>query len=175
MNSVFKLTALAIFSAALGLSASAVWAQAHPHAHPQGPSKASTPRTVLPFDEKTWAHALQHGPRPAAYLFTTSYCSTCPAAFAVLHKAVQQRQDKPELNAVMMDVSGPQALRHASHFKGMTQMYAFDGFEPAIRQAVDPTWPNVTPYVVLIDARGQTQRVIGPPSAAVMSRWLTPS
>jgi hypothetical protein len=175
MNSVFKFTALAICSAALGLSASAVWSQTHQHAHPQSQSKASTPRTVVPFDEKTWAHALQHGPRPAAYLFTTSYCSTCPAAFAVLHKAVQQRKDKPELNAVMMDVAGPQALRHASHFKGMTQMYAFDGFEPAIRQAIDPAWPNVTPYVVLIDAQGQTQRVIGPPNATVLKRWLTAS
>jgi hypothetical protein len=175
MNSVFKTTVLAICTAVLGLSASAAWAQAHSHANPHGQAKATAPRTVLPFDEKTWAHALQHGPRPAAYLFTTSYCSTCPAAFAVLHKAVQQRKDKPELNAVMMDVAGPQALRHAAHFKGMTQMYAFDGFEPAIRQAVDPAWPNVTPYVVLIDARGQTQRVIGPPNAAVLKRWLMPS
>ena len=175
MTSVFKNTALAIFSAALSLSASAIWAQTHQHAHPLGQSKASTQRTVLPFDEKTWAHALQHGPRPAAYLFTTSYCSTCPAAFAVLHKAVQQRKDKPELNAVMMDVAGPQALRHASHFKGMTQMYAFDGFEPAIRQAVDPAWPNVTPYVVLVDVKGQTQRVIGPPTTLMLKRWLAPS
>jgi len=175
MNSVFKSIAMAICTAALGLSASAVWAQAHQHAHPQGQSKASTPHTVLPFDERTWAHALQHGPRPAAYLFTTSYCSTCPAAFAVLHKAVQQRKDKPELNAVMMDVAGQQAMRHASHFKGMTKMYAFDGFEPAIRQAVDPAWPNVTPYVVLVDAKGQTQRVIGPPESAVLKRWLAPS
>ena len=174
MNSVFKFTALAICSAALGLSASAVWAQTHQHALPQSQSKASTPRTVLPFDEKTWAHALQHGPRPAAYLFTTSYCSTCPAAFEVLHKAVLQRKDKPELNAVMMDVAGPQALRHASHFKGMTQMYAFDEFEPAIRQAVDPAWPNVTPYVVLVDARGQTQRTIGPPTPSMLKRWLSP-
>ena len=175
MNSVFKSTALAICTVVLGLSVSAAWAQAHPHAHPQGHSKATTQRTVLPFDEKTWAHALQHGHRPAAYLFTTSYCSTCPAAFAVLHKAVQQRKDKPELNAVMMDVSGPQALRHASHFKGMTQMYAFDGFEPAIRQAVDPAWPNVTPYVVLVDAKGQTQRVIGPPTPVMLKRWLAPA
>ena len=175
MNSVFKFTALAICTAVLGLSVSAAWAQAHPHAHSQGHAKASAQRTVLPVDEKTWAHALQHGPRPAAYLFTTSYCSTCPAAFAVLHKAVQQRKDKPELNAVMMDVAGPQALRHASHFKGMTQMYAFDGFEPAIRQAVDPAWPNVTPYVVLVDAKGQTQRVIGPPTPVMLKRWLVPA
>jgi hypothetical protein len=175
MNSGFKSTALAICTVVLGLSVSAAWAQAHPHAHSQGHAKATAQRTVLPFDEKTWAHALQHGPRPAAYLFTTSYCSTCPAAFAVLHKAVQQRKDKPELNAVMMDVAGPQALRHASHFKGMTQMYAFDGFEPAIRQAVDPAWPNVTPYVVLVDAKGQTQKVIGPPAPAMLKRWLAPA
>jgi hypothetical protein len=51
-------------------------------------------------------------------------------------------------------------------------MYAFDGFEPAIRQAVDPNWPNVTPYVVLVDIKGQSQRVIGPPSAEMLSRWL---
>lgn len=175
MNFVFKFTALAICSAAVGLGASAVWAQTHQHPHPHHEAKVSTPRTVLPFDEKTWAHALQHGPRPAAYLFTTSYCSTCPAAFAVLHKAVQQRKDKPELNAVMMDVAGPQALRHASHFKGMSKMYAFDGFEPAIRQAVDPAWPNVTPYVVLVDAKGQTQRVIGPPTPVMLKRWLAPA
>jgi hypothetical protein len=177
MTSVFKNTALAIFSAALSLSASAVWAQAHHHAqhhaHPQGQAAASTPtQRVLPFDETSWAHALQHGPRPAAYLFTTSYCSTCPAAFAVLHDAVKNRSGKTPLNAVMMDVSGPQALRHARHFKGMTQMYAFDGFEPAIRQAVDPNWPNVTPYVVLVDRQGQTQRVIGPPSPEMLRRWL---
>jgi hypothetical protein len=175
MTSAFKSTALAICTAALCLSASVTRAQAHHHAHPQGPAKAPAQRTVLPFDEKTWEHALQHGPRPAAYLFTTSYCSTCPAAFAVLHKAVQQRKDKPELNAVMMDVVGPQALRHAAHFKGMTHMYAFEGFEPAIRQAVDPAWPNVTPYVVLVDAKGQTQRVIGPPTPVMLKRWLAPA
>jgi hypothetical protein len=174
MTSVFKTAWLAIYAATACLSASVTWAQAHLASHPQGQTKA-TPhalRTVLPFDEKTWAHLLQYGPRPAAYLFTTSYCSTCPAAFAVLNKAVQNRQDKPELNAVMMDVAGPQAMRHATHLVGMKQMYAFDGFEPAIRQAVDPAWPNVTPYVVLLDAQGQTQRVIGPPTPAMLKRWL---
>ena len=176
MTSVFKNTAVAICTAVLGLSASAACAQAQHHAHPQAQGTAAAPaqRTVLPFDETSWAHALQHGPRPAAYLFTTSYCSSCPAAFAVLHDAVKNRAAKPPLNAVMMDVSGPQALRHARHSKGMTQMYAFDGFEPAIRQAVDPNWPNVTPYVVLVDARGQTQRIIGPPTPAMIKRWLSP-
>ena len=142
-------------------------------AHAGTQQTAGAARSVLPFDETTWAQLLSQGPRPAAYLFTTSYCSTCPAAFAVLNDAVKSRAARPPLNAVLMDVAGPQALRHASHFKGMTQMYAFDGFEPAIRQAVDPAWPNVTPYVVLVDAWGQTQRVIGPPSAQMLRHWLT--
>lgn len=166
---------LATCTLALALAAPAVLAQGQPHtAGHSHSSRSQASGTVLPFDEKTWAHLMQHGPRPAAYVFTTSYCSTCPAAFAAVHQAVKNRTTKPELNAVVMDVSGAQAWRHAAHFKGMTLMYAFDGFEPAIRQAVDPTWPNVTPYVVLLDAKGQTQRVIGPPNAAVLQRWLSP-
>ena len=176
MKSLFKTTVWSVISLSFcGLTASLALAQA-PNAsaghHGQHPATATVTRTVQPFDEKTWAHLLQHGPRPAAYLFTTSYCSTCPAAFAVLQAAVKNRKDKPELNAVMMDVAGTQALRHAAHFKGMTRMYAFDGFEPTIRQAIDPAWPNVTPYVVLIDKHGQTQRVIGPPKPAMLTRWL---
>ena len=101
MASVFKTTALTICTAALGLSALAAWAQAphhaHHHAHPQGHAKAAAPaqRTVLPFDETSWAHALQHGPRPAAYLFTTSYCSTCPAAFEVRIKPCSSAKTNP--------------------------------------------------------------------------------
>jgi hypothetical protein len=29
--------------------------------------------------------------------------------------------------------------------------------------------------VVLVDAKGQTQRVIGPPVPAMLKRWLAPS
>jgi hypothetical protein len=186
MRSLFKpAAAFALFGAGFALQAMAqtshgaahssthtsTTTSAHSHHGTQHKAGATT-RSVLPFDEKTWVRLLAQGPRPAAYLFTTSYCSTCPAAFAVLHDAVKSRTNPPPLNAVMMDVTGQQALRHASHLKGLSRMYAFDGFEPAIRQAVDPNWPNVTPYVVLVDSKGQTQRVIGPPSAEMLSRWL---
>ena len=178
MNSLFKnrrglrrVWAGLVTACALNVQAHApVQGQAHPHTHTHPAAMAA--RDVLPFDEGTWAQLLEKGPRPAAYLFTTSYCSTCPAAFAVLHSAVKGRKAPPELHAVMMDVGGAQALRHAAHFKGMTRMYAFDGFEPAIRQSVDPHWPNVTPYVVLVDKRGHTQRVIGPPGPDTIRRWL---
>lgn len=140
-------------------------------AGPQGTTAAYV-GGVLDFDESTWSGLLQSGPRPAAYLFTTSYCSTCPDAFAKVRAGAAKRGIKVPLAVVMMDVSGNQASRHALHFDGLTQLYAFDGFEPAIRQSIDPVWPNVTPYVVLIDKRGRLQKFIGPPTPKALRAWL---
>jgi len=68
-------------------------------------------------------------------------------------------------------VTGPGAGEH--HYRGCTRLYAFNGFEPEIRYAVDPKWRNITPYVVLLDPQGRDQRVIGPPDAARLQAWLT--
>lgn len=138
----------------------------------QAPAQNTTTFKVMDFDASTWAQLMKTGPRPAAYLFTTSYCSTCPEAFEKIHAHVTAKHQPIPLMAVMMDVSGDQALRHAMHFQGMTQMYAFNGFEPEIRQSVDPQWPNITPYVVLIGKTGKVQRFIGPPTPAALRAWL---
>lgn len=129
-------------------------------------------KQVADFNEGTWAELLKTGSRPAAYVFTTTYCSTCPDAFEKLKVFIASAKTKVELVAVVMDVPAERALVHARHFAGATQLYAFDGFEPAIRQSVDPKWPNVTPYVVLIDRAGVVQRVIGPPNATQLKAWL---
>ena len=127
---------------------------------------------VADFDQTTWAELLKSGPRPAAYVFTTTYCSTCPDAFDKLQAFIAASRKKVELVAVVMDVQGVRALAHARHFVGATKLYAFDGFEPAIRQSVDPKWPNVTPYIVLLGRNGSVQRSIGPPEATMLKRWL---
>ena len=129
-------------------------------------------KTVVDFDASTWAPLLAKGPRPAAYVFTNTFCSTCPDAFEVLHKRVQGFAKPVTLAAVVMDVQGDKALTHAHHYAGVTQIYAFDGFEPEIRQTVDPQWRNVTPYIVLISRTGTVQRVIGPPNGAQLNAWL---
>ena len=129
-------------------------------------------KTVVDFDETTWAGLLQNGPRPAAYVFTTTYCSTCPDAFDKLQAFIAASRQKVELVAVVMDVQGPRALAHLRHCAGATQLYAFEGFAPAIRQSVDPKWPDVTPYVVLLGRKGTVQRSIGPPDPAMLKRWL---
>jgi hypothetical protein len=129
-------------------------------------------KNVVDFNEETWAELLKNGPRPAAYVFTTTYCSTCPDAFEKLKTFIAASKKKVELVAVVMDVPAERALVHARHFAGATQLYAFDGFEPAIRQSVDPKWPNVTPYIVLLGRNGSVQRSIGPPEAAMLKKWL---
>ena len=127
---------------------------------------------VADFNEDTWAGLLKNGPRPAAYVFTTTYCSTCPDAFEKLKAFIATSNRKVELAAVVMDVPAERALVHARHFAGATKLYAFDGFEPAIRQSVDPKWPNVTPYIVLLGPNGSVQRSIGPPDASMLKKWL---
>jgi thiol-disulfide isomerase/thioredoxin len=128
--------------------------------------------SITPFADTTWKELVQSGPRPAAYVFTTTYCSTCPDAFDKLHAYVKKTGRKVELAAVVMDVSAEQAMPHIRHFAGATKFYAFDGFEPAIRQSVDPKWPNITPYIVMLSRDGSLEKTIGPPDEAMMKRWL---
>jgi hypothetical protein len=135
------------------------------------PQHGQAAGSVLDFDATTWARLLRDGPRPAAYVFTTTWCSTCPAVFELLHAHIRATGRKAELAAVVMDAQGERATAHAHHYRGITRLYAFNGFEPEIRQAVDPKWRNITPYVVLLDAQGRDQRVIGPPAAAQLRAW----
>ncbi len=128
--------------------------------------------TVADFDATTWTKLLRSGPRPAAYVFTNSFCATCPEAFDALHQSVVASGKSVEMAAILMDVQGERALAHAHHYAGVTKIYAFDGFEPAIRQAVDPTWRNITPYVVLVARNGKLQRVTGQPDARQLKAWL---
>lgn len=141
-----------------------------------GPLMAQPSRkahAVLDFDETTWAQLLAKGPRPAAYLFTTTYCPNCPDAFDKVKAFVTQAHRPVELAVVVMDAQGNGALVHAHHYKGASRLYAFDGFEPAIRQSVDPKWPKVTPYVVLLGRDGTVQRSIGAPDEPTLKKWLS--
>ncbi|MES2948058.1 MAG: hypothetical protein V4858_05885 [Pseudomonadota bacterium] len=128
--------------------------------------------TVADFDASTWKSLLRSGPRPAAYVFTNSFCATCPEAFVTLHQTVTAYGKRVDTAAILMDVQGQRALAHAHHYTGVTKIYAFNGFEPAIRQAVDPKWRNITPYVVLVGKDGKLQRVTGQPDARQLKAWL---
>jgi hypothetical protein len=155
--------------AVFAVSLASLWASAH---STEQHTVSARSLSVKPFNEGTWATLIKSGPKPAAYMFTTTYCSACPAVFQEVREATSKSKSRPELIVILMDAEGPNALRHASHFKGMTQLFSFDGYEPAIRSAVDPTWRNITPYVVLVDRHGGIQRGVGSPTAQSLKQWL---
>lgn len=128
--------------------------------------------SVTRFDTATWARLLRSGPRPAAYVFITIATSICPDPFSVLHAAISESGQRVELAAVVMDARGARVLAQAHHYAGATRLYAFDGVELEIRHAVEPTWRDSTPYVVLIDRAGRARGVLGPPSVATLKPWL---
>ena len=169
MNSTSKLVARTLAAAALlfpslYMPIGALALAQHTH---------SAITTVADFDATTWTQLLKSGPRPAAYVFTNSFCATCPEAFEALQKSAVASGKPVPMAAILMDVQGERALAHAHHYAGVTKIYAFDGFEPAIRQAVDPAWRNITPYVVLVDRKGKLQRVTGQPTASQLKAWLS--
>lgn len=164
MNSLFKSPVALALAAACVFIPNQALAQVKP--------EQAAINTVANFDTTTWAPLLAQGPRPAAYVFTNTFCATCPDAFETLHRAIQARGKPLELAAVVMDAQGKKALAYAHHYIGATRIYAFEGFEPEIRQTVDPQWRNVTPYIVLIGRKGDVQRVIGPPNQAQLKAWL---
>ena len=137
---------------------------------------AQSHATVQVWDESTWGQLKQTGPKPAAYLFTTTYCSTCVEAYETLHHHVEKTHTTsgvtPWMSVVMMDVAGVKAQHHASHFHGLNTLYAFEGYEPAVRASVDPQWPDVTPYILLVDRQGKVQKILGQPSAKNLTQWL---
>ena len=129
--------------------------------------------SIAPFDETTWTRLVEKGPRPAAYIFTATTCSTCPDVFEKLRSFVMDAHRPVELAAVMMDVQGVRAVEHASQrYLGLTRLYAFHGDEAAIRQSVDRKWPDATPYIVLLGRDGSMQRSSGAPDPAMLKKWL---
>jgi hypothetical protein len=133
------------------------------------------------FDSQTWPVLMKSGPRPAAYVFTTTYCSTCPDAFDQVNKAVERHAPaksasgpRPVVAVIIMDAQDSKAVAHTHHFAAASRMYVFDGYGPSIRHAVDPQWRNVTPYIVLVDAAGKIERITGAPGADMLKTWLQP-
>lgn len=142
------------------------------HAGHSAPAARTALPAAQPFDETTWPPLLANGPRPAAYMFTASYCAVCPEAFAQLRQAVKAARRPVELTVVVMDLPAEQLHRHAHHYAGATQLFVFDGFEPAIRHSVDPKWRNITPYLVLVDKLGGVRRHTGLPPDKLLKAWL---
>ena len=157
--------------ACLALAAACLQGLQQPVAMARSQSVAIT--SIAPFDANSWARLVEKGPRPAAYLFITTTCATCPEVFEQLRSFVMDAHRPVELAAVVMDVEGVRAVQHgAQRYLGLTRLYAFHGAEPEIRHSVDPQWTGTTPYIVLLGRDGSLQRSMGAPDAAMLKKWL---
>ncbi len=129
--------------------------------------------SIAPFDANTWTRLVEKGPRPAAYIFTATTCSTCPEVFEQLRSFVMDAHRPVELAAVVMDVEGVRAVEHgARKYLGLTRLYGFHGDAAALRLSVDPKWSGAAPYIVLLGRNGSVQRSMGAPDAAMLKQWL---
>ena len=129
-------------------------------------------KNVAIFDAATWRQLMRSGPRPAAYVFSNSFCTVCPEVFELLQQTVTPLDQPIDRAAILMDVQGDRALGVARHYVGATQVYAFDGDGVALRKLVDPKWHNITPFVVLVGRDGRVQRITGVPDAKQLKAWL---
>jgi hypothetical protein len=129
-----------------------------------GNAHAASPR-LEPFTELTWQEWQQKLPRPAIVVFSTTYCATCPQAFADLAAAVRKSGTGVPLIAVVMDAEGKGELPHLKHYRHADRIFVFQGPEAALRFSVNPRWRGVTPYVALFASDGEPRLIAGAPSA----------
>lgn len=134
----------------------------------------AAPGSVLPFGPQAWTE-LQGKGRPQAVVFSTTDCSHCPAAIDRLAATLRSSSVRPRLTVVVMDGQGQEAsLLTDRHYRQADAIYAFDGDAANLRYRVNPDWRGVTPYVVLLPARGEPRYFTGSPPAAAMRSFLQP-
>jgi thiol-disulfide isomerase/thioredoxin len=131
----------------------------------------ASPTHVEPFDANTWAKLQEDLPRPAAVVFTATYCANCPEVLAQLERALHERGAKGEIVAVVIDEADAETLANNHHYTHATRLFVFDGNEAQLRFRVDPRWRGVTPYVALLSADA-IRFVAGPPKEQDLRQWL---
>lgn len=119
-------------------------------------------RSIEAFGPDTWARWQTSLKRPAIVVFSTTYCPTCPEAFAYLARAIREHRLGAQLIAVVMDGDGDPRLD--MHYQEADRLFVFRGQELALRHTVDPRWRGVTPYVGLFGPTGSPALMAGRPS-----------
>ncbi len=135
----------------------------------------AAPAAVLPFGPHIWAELQQAGARPQVVVFSATDCTHCPAAIDKLAAALRQSPARPRLAVVVMDGQGHEAALLADrHYRQADTLYAFDGDPVSLRYRVNPDWRGLTPYVVLLPAKGASRYYNGVPPAAALRDFLQP-
>lgn len=123
------------------------------------------------FDNSTWSSLQKELPRPAAVVFTATYCATCPQVLKLLATTLHERHLDAPLVAVVIDGADAESLDMA-HYVMAQRIFVFDGDEVALRYSVNPQWHGETPFVALLPRRGSGHWITGMPSKKELAAWL---
>lgn len=135
----------------------------------------AAPPAVQPFGLQTWGDLQRAGAMPQVVVFSTTDCSHCPTVIDQLAAALRKSPAKPRLVAVVMDGAGQEAaLLTDRHYRQADALHVFDGDAVSLRYRVNPDWRGLTPYVVLLSARGVPRYFNGAPPAAALRAFLQP-
>ncbi len=153
--------------AAIGLVASALSAS---------PALSAEPRRIEPFDHATWQRLQAELPRPAAVVFTATWCANCPEVLRRLAEVrrVNGLSSPLVVVVVVIDGDGHPKLLDEPHYRAADRLFVFDGEEALLRYTVQPQWRGVTPYVALLPRKGAPAFVAGTPGPAQIEAWLRP-
>jgi hypothetical protein len=135
----------------------------------------ASPETVERFDASTWARMQKQLPRPAAVVFTATWCANCPAIIERLAQALRKRRLAPQVIAVVIDEANSEKLLSSPHYASALRLFAFDGDETRLRYGVDARWRGVTPYTALLGREDKVIFVAGTPSDEEIEAWLAPA
>jgi len=128
-------------------------------------------RPLESFGNSTWSSLQKELPRPAAVVFTATYCATCPQVLKQLATTLRERHLDAPLVAVVIDDADPATLA-IEHYALAQRIFVFDGDEAALRYSVDPQWHGETPFVALLSRQGPAQWITGIPSKKQLALWL---
>lgn len=134
-------------------------------------SLAAPPHVEL-FHAGTWQQLQSSLPRPAAVVFTATYCASCPAVLEKLRDTLRERQLTQTVVAVLIDDVEDDASLSSHHFAAASRLFVFAGDEAKLRYGVDPRWRAITPYVALL-GKNKVEFVAGMPNDAQVADWLT--
>lgn len=138
-------------------------------------SALAAPGGVQAFGVDTWAKLQRSAVMAQAVVFTTTECVHCPAVIERLATALGKPPRRVGLAVVVMDgQEQPAALLADRHYRLADTLYAFDGDTLALRYRVNPEWLGLTPYVVLLPAKGPARYFNGAPPAAALQSFLQP-
>lgn len=136
------------------------------------PGAFAEPSNVERFDAASWDRLQTDLSRPAAIVFTATYCVNCPAVLAQLAQALKAHGIKGEIVAVVIDDAAAPELLKSEHYAQASRLFLFEGNEASLRYRVDPRWRGVTPYIALLSDDGKTTFSAGTPSAEQVAAWL---